>query len=65
MDPDGYMCKRYPASDARSSEGSTHSAGSGAEAARKALELVGYMRPRLQMADGWFRTIRLRKAGGN
>lgn len=30
----------------------------GAEAARKALEMIGQMRPRLKMADGWFKTIR-------
>lgn len=30
----------------------------GAEAARKALELIGQLRPRLKMADSWFRTIR-------
>ncbi|KAF2460968.1 fungal-specific transcription factor domain-containing protein [Lineolata rhizophorae] len=42
MDPDGYMC--------RDTNG-------GSEAARKALEIVGQMRRRLQMADGWFKTI--------
>ncbi|KAJ9648157.1 hypothetical protein H2199_001935 [Coniosporium tulheliwenetii] len=58
MDPDGYMCKRYPSANARTDEMTANDSASGAEAARKALELVGHMRPRLQMADGWFRTIR-------
>ncbi|MBE7182450.1 MAG: hypothetical protein INR71_14805, partial [Terriglobus roseus] len=29
----------------------------GAEVSRKALETIGQMRPRLKMADGWFKTI--------
>ncbi|KAF2808477.1 uncharacterized protein BDZ99DRAFT_56634 [Mytilinidion resinicola] len=54
MDPNGYMCK------ARNQSNGSYSSSdrSGAEAARKALEIVGHMRKRLQMADGWFKTIR-------
>ncbi|OCK85967.1 hypothetical protein K432DRAFT_202969 [Lepidopterella palustris CBS 459.81] len=55
MDPDGYMCKRQPQSNG--SHPAPPDTG-GAEAARKALEIVGHMRKRLQMADGWFKTIR-------
>lgn len=29
----------------------------GAEASRKAVEMIGHLRPRLKMADSWFRTI--------
>lgn len=52
MDPHGYMCtpptanSNDPASESK-----------GFEAARKALEIIGQMRPRLHMADGWFKTI--------
>ncbi|KAI9757169.1 MAG: ATPase synthesis protein 25 mitochondrial [Chaenotheca gracillima] len=44
MDPDGYMCDIND--------------GHGAAEARRALEMIGHMRPRLKMADGWFRTIK-------
>ncbi|KAI9848047.1 MAG: hypothetical protein M1837_001149 [Sclerophora amabilis] len=44
MDPDGYMC------DINGSHGGTE--------ARRAVEMIGQMRPRLKMADGWFRTIK-------
>ncbi|KAL9097063.1 MAG: hypothetical protein Q9165_001027 [Trypethelium subeluteriae] len=50
MDPDGFMCKRN--ATASSSEDS-----SGAEVARKSLEVLSQMRSRLRMADGWFKTI--------
>ncbi|KAF2496140.1 hypothetical protein BU16DRAFT_560977 [Lophium mytilinum] len=54
MDPNGFMCK------ARNQSNGSYSSSDrrGAEAARKALEIVGHMRKRLQMADGWFKTIR-------
>ncbi|KAH0551142.1 hypothetical protein GP486_007521, partial [Trichoglossum hirsutum] len=32
--------------------------GKGAEEASRAVEILGHMRPRLKMADGWFRTIK-------
>lgn len=48
MDPNGYMCKKQNA------RGEDYG---GFEASRSALQLVGEMRPRLQMANGWFRTI--------
>jgi hypothetical protein len=54
MDPDGYMCK----CQVLQPDGTYVVDSSGAEAARKALELVGQMRKRLKMADGWFKTIR-------
>lgn len=47
MDQHGYM----------SSGNEPRAISGGTEAARKALELIGQMRPRLKMADGWFRTI--------
>ncbi|KAL9079229.1 MAG: hypothetical protein Q9157_001847 [Trypethelium eluteriae] len=50
MDPDGFMCKRN--ATASSPEDS-----SGAEVARKSLEVLSLMRSRLRMADGWFKTI--------
>lgn len=54
MDPDGFMCTN-PGPE---TENSGKAGGSkGFEAARKALEMVGQMRPRLYMADGWFKTI--------
>ncbi|ORY15610.1 fungal-specific transcription factor domain-domain-containing protein [Clohesyomyces aquaticus] len=56
MDPNGYMCKRQPAP--MQAGYTTQPDSSGAEAARKALELVGQMRRRLHMANGWFKTIR-------
>lgn len=47
MDHNGYMSS---GADSKISAGGT-------EASRKALELIGQMRPRLKMADGWFKTI--------
>jgi len=52
MDPDGYMCTQPTAKP-----GAPPSESKGFEAARKALEIIGQMRPRLHMADGWFKTI--------
>ncbi|KAK4982734.1 hypothetical protein LTR50_007602 [Elasticomyces elasticus] len=57
MDPDGYMCSK-PITNAQITSGQQHDGGHGAAAARKALQLIGRMRPRLQMADGWFKTIK-------
>lgn len=57
MDPDGYMCTK-PSSDTPGKlDTSKSGASKGFESARKALEIVGQMRPRLHMADGWFKTI--------
>ena len=46
MDQVGFLCKK-PGSDDRH----------GADAARKAVEMLGYMRRMLRMADGWLKTI--------
>ena len=55
MDPDGYMCS-VPESAEKSAQ-PKGGVSKGFEAARKALEMVGNMRARLHMADGWFKTI--------
>ncbi|KAL9101019.1 MAG: hypothetical protein Q9187_009290, partial [Circinaria calcarea] len=47
MDPEGYMCGKGNNSD---------DTANGQQAARKALEMIGQMRPRLPMASNWFRT---------
>jgi hypothetical protein len=52
MDPEGYMCTR-----SASSAPPSNSKPGGFEAARKALEMIGSMRPKLHMAGGWFKTI--------
>ncbi|KAF2204838.1 hypothetical protein GQ43DRAFT_108989 [Delitschia confertaspora ATCC 74209] len=55
MDPNGFMCTRMQ----RMPNGSSTPADkSGSEAVQKALELTGEMAKRLQMADGWCRTIK-------
>ena len=57
MDPDGFMCtKAGPEAQGQAQPVKTGES-KGFAAARKALEMVGQMRPRLQMADGWFKTI--------
>lgn len=56
MDPDGYMSKKSIRANPRETQ-TTSGDDSGAIAARQALRLVGMMRKRLRMADGWFRTI--------
>lgn len=48
MDQEGYMCSRSATPDAGSQ---------GPAQARKSLEILREMRPRLRMAVGWFRTI--------
>jgi hypothetical protein len=53
MDPHGYMCTRPEPGKPESKPGESK----GFEAARKALEMIGNMRTRLHMADGWFTTI--------
>ncbi|TKA74229.1 hypothetical protein B0A49_02028 [Cryomyces minteri] len=57
MDPDGSMCKAAGTASGMGHQGNTND-GRGAEAARKALEMIGQMRRRLKMAEGWFQTIR-------
>lgn len=55
MDPGGFMCtpkdQQKKGGDVKSKESK------GFEAARKALEMLGQMRIKLHMADGWFKTI--------
>lgn len=53
MDPNGHMCTRPEPGKPDSKPGESK----GFEAARKALEMVGNMRSKLHMADGWFKTI--------
>lgn len=55
MDLDGYMCTASSSSSQLSNSKPGES--KGFEAARKALEMIGSMRPKLHMADGWFKTI--------
>lgn len=55
MDPDGYMSTG--ASSPTHPNVSKPGESKGFEAARKALEMIGSMRPKLHMADGWFKTI--------
>ena len=57
MDPDGYMCTKPTADAHTKGDFVKPGASKGFEAARKALEMIGQMRPRLHMADGWFKTI--------
>jgi hypothetical protein len=52
MDPRGYMCTQIV-----ENPGAYPAESKGFEAARKALEIIGQMRPRLHMAAGWFKTI--------
>ncbi|KAK2766791.1 hypothetical protein FQN54_006105 [Arachnomyces sp. PD_36] len=52
MDLDGYMCTKPNSTDIIPGAG-----GQGQIEARRAIEIVGEMRPRLKMAVGWFRTI--------
>ena len=56
MDPEGYMCTPKSA-EMQDANGSKAEESKGFEAARKALEMIGTMRPRIYMADGWFKTI--------
>lgn len=58
MDPDGYMCPKSSQTKSSHSQQAFQDDSNGEEAASKALELIGQMRPRLRMADGWFRTIK-------
>lgn len=55
MDPEGYMCTRPDPTAGQN--GSKPGESKGFEAARKALEMIGFMRTKLHMADGWFKTI--------
>lgn len=57
MDPGSYLSTRVSTTGGQNIEGSKPGDHSGFEAARKALEMIGQMRTKLKMADGWFRTI--------
>ena len=57
MDPEGYMCTPKSSDAAQKANGAKMGESKGCEAARKALEMIGLMRPKLHMADGWFKTI--------
>lgn len=57
MDPNGYMCTPRSSDAHQKLESSKPGESKGFEAARKALEMLGQMRPKLHMADGWFKTI--------
>jgi hypothetical protein len=52
MDPRGQMCTQLV-----ENQGGPPIESKGFEAARKSLEIIGQMRPRLHMAAGWFKTI--------
>lgn len=54
MDPEGYMCTPKSADKAN---GVKIDESKGFAAARKSLEMIGTMRPKIHMADGWFKTI--------
>ncbi|EME78957.1 serine threonine kinase fungal-specific transcription factor [Pseudocercospora fijiensis CIRAD86] len=56
MDPEGYMGTR-PEPNSRPDMTAKPGESKGFEAARKALEMIGMMRTKLRMADGWFKTI--------
>jgi hypothetical protein len=56
MDPNGFMSKKIVRAGPRETQTASGD-DSGAVAARQALRLIGLMRKRLRMADGWFRTI--------
>jgi len=53
MDPNGYMCTQPTPKRGATAPGES----GGFLAARKALEIIGQMRLKLHMADGWFKTI--------
>lgn len=57
MDLDGYMCTPPTSTAAVRPDGSKSGESMGFQAARKALAIVGSMRQRLHMANGWFNTI--------
>jgi hypothetical protein len=61
MDPNGFMSSGSAGAatgDSSSSNSLSPESGRGAEEASRAVEILGQMRPRLKMADGWFRTIK-------
>ncbi|KAF2766285.1 hypothetical protein EJ03DRAFT_182577 [Teratosphaeria nubilosa] len=57
MDPDGYMCTQPSPVSGLGSEARKAGESQGFQAAKKALEMIGQMRPKLHIADGWFITI--------
>ncbi|OJD12459.1 hypothetical protein AJ78_06955 [Emergomyces pasteurianus Ep9510] len=52
MDQEGYMCSKAGSTDVVPGLGSQ-----GLVDVRRAIEILGEMRPRLKMASGWFRTV--------
>ena len=57
MDPEGYMCTPRFGDTGQRPSNTKLGESQGFEAARKSLEMIGTMRPKLHMADGWFKTI--------
>lgn len=57
MDSDGFMCTKSVTGPDGKSVPLAGNDINGFEAARKALEIIGQMAPRLHMANGWFKTI--------
>ncbi|KZF23164.1 hypothetical protein L228DRAFT_105612 [Xylona heveae TC161] len=59
MDPDGFMCSNEPVGPEETKKQSSSTNNSkGADSVRLAIEIIGGMRTRLNMADGWFRTVK-------
>ncbi|KAH0545541.1 hypothetical protein FGG08_000372 [Glutinoglossum americanum] len=62
MDPNGFMSSGSADATTTDANRSTSypcpESGKGAEEASRAVEILGHMRPRMKMADGWFRTIK-------
>ncbi|KAI7678818.1 hypothetical protein KC353_g22373, partial [Hortaea werneckii] len=58
MDPEGYICSQPTSVSASNADGSKAEGSAGFQAAKKALEIIGDMRRRLNMAHGWFSTIK-------
>jgi len=57
MDPGSSLSSSTPIADGGNTAGGQTQDRSGYEAVRKAMEILGQMRPKLTMADGWFRTV--------
>lgn len=57
MDPEGYMSGPRTSTQIQSQDKSRAGQSPGSQAAHKAVEMIGHMRKKLQMADGWFKTI--------
>ena len=58
MDPDGFMCTPVSAASKENSKPEEKPGESkGFEAARKSLEMLGELRSKIKLADGWFKTV--------